>query len=122
MNININNPTEDTTYTYTITIQLTLQPGVTQLEFMPGVNVSTYQSVASGSVTGTSVSVTLTEAGTWTWSSTDSITWNWNEGLSQGVNFQGYSNMSPSANVNFSTNYKYSVSGDSFTNGHGHRQ
>ena len=115
-NINIPSPTNGTTYTYTITIQLTLQSGVTQLEFIPGVNVGSYQSEGNGSVTGTSV-IDKNDAGTWTWSSTDSIIWNWNAGLSQGVNFQGYSTatISPSANVNFNTNYNYTVSGDSFT-------
>ena len=115
MNININNPTIGTTYTYTITIHLTLINGVTQVDYMPGVNVNTHQSRASGSVTGTSVSDT-NDAGTWTWSSTDSITWNWNEGLSQGINFQGYS-IQPNATVVFITDYAYGVSGDSFTNG-----
>ena len=119
MNININNPTEGTTYTYTITIQLTLQSGVTQLEFMTGVNVGSNQLVTSGSVTGTSVPSPTTGAGIWTWSSTDSIIWNWNESLSQGVNFQGYSNVpSPtSADVASFTCNGYEVPGDSFTNG-----
>ena len=112
-NINIPSPTKGTTYTYTITIQLILQSGVTQLDYMPSVGV-TSQSIVAGSSTGKSVSNATTEAGTWTWSSDDSITWNWNEVLSQGVSFPFYS-ISPGANVNFNTNYNYTVSGDSFT-------
>ena len=102
MNILINNPTKDTPYTYTITIHLDLKPGVMQLEFMPMVGLGTFQTIASGSVTGTSVSrlandynsSPTTDVGTWTWSSNESITWNWSEGSYRGVGFQGYSNLS----------------------------
>ena len=88
-------------------------------------NLHTYQSVASGTPTDTSTSVSdSNNAGTWTWSSTDSIIWNWNEGLSQGVNFPGYSTatispatISPSASVTFGTNYVFLPTGDSVNSG-----
>ena len=89
-NINISSPTQSTTYKYTITIDLKLAPGVTQLQYMPSVGFSTYQPGTSGSITGSSVTSPTTDVGTWKWSSNESITWNWNEGLSRGVNFSSY--------------------------------
>ena len=95
----INSPAIGATYTYMITIQVNLQNGVTQLDYMPSVLVYAYQSVTSGSVTGTSVSApandisssgTVTQLGTWTWSSTDDIIWNLVEGLGRCVNFPSY--------------------------------
>jgi hypothetical protein len=90
MRILISNPTKAITYIYTITIQLELKTGVTQLEFMPDVHVVSVQSEGNGSVTDTSSVSDTNDAGTWTWSSDNSITWNWNEVLNKGIYFQSY--------------------------------
>jgi hypothetical protein len=99
MNIYFDNPTKDTTYTYTITLQLGLKLGVTLLNFMPRVQIGTSQTIASGPATGTSFSglakdystSPTTVAGTWTWSIDDSITVDWYESFGKLIRFPGYS-------------------------------
>lgn len=113
--INIDNPVVDNTYTYEITISLDLKPGITQLEYMPGVNIGTYQPGDSGLVFDDSISCSLDAPGTWSWGVNDSILWNWNDGLYKGINFRSGST-SPSAQVNFNTENIYTLSGDSFAN------
>jgi hypothetical protein len=123
MNIYFDNPTKDTTYTYTITIQLDLQTGVTQLEFMPKVQIETSQPIASGSVTGTSFSgiskdystISTMVGGTWTWSINGSITVDWYESLGKIVSFPSYSTANRVYSYN-QTFYAYNAPGDTFSN------
>jgi hypothetical protein len=81
-------------WTVTVTIQLT--PTVTQVEFMPHVNVGLFETLASGYVEGNSISYPAGDSadgiGTWTWSATGEgdLGWSWGETLGKSVSFGGY--------------------------------
>jgi len=82
----------DTEYAYTVTIEVKLKDGVSEVEFMPEVEVDIPTKVSThGTETGSSVSC-KSEGGTWKWSAAEgTYVWHWKEGIARGVTFPGYS-------------------------------
>ena len=93
LNININNPVKGTAYTYVIKLTLILKNGVAWLDYIPRVNVNTFELKDYGVISGNSVTHSVDQAGTWNGSISESLLWTWNEGLTKGVNFLGYSGL-----------------------------
>jgi len=91
----VNNEAEiGTEYTYTVTIEVTLKEGISEVEFMPEVNVSDtgFTVLASGNVEGSAVSYTMSEVGTWTWSAAEgTYNWHWKECIAKGITLLGRS-------------------------------
>jgi hypothetical protein len=78
-----------TTYTYTVTIEVT--PKAPNTDFMPGVNIHHSEYLVSGTDTGSSTSHLVDEAegeiGTWTWKADGSYVWHLGETLEKMVVF-----------------------------------
>jgi len=91
LQIHIDGPLTNPTYTYRIVLNLDLKEGVYKLVYRPWTGVSTYQGGFSESLQGTSVPFSVDQIGTWTWSSNESILWSCFEGTSKQVYFMAES-------------------------------
>ncbi len=92
LNVNLTDLSLDVTYTTIVNIQVT--PKVSEVTFMPQVNVMESENkVASGSDSGNSISHPVGEpedkVGTWIWRAQDNCLWQWREVLSRWVTFKG---------------------------------